>query len=62
VLEFVQLVQLALDGPVADNFDDPTVRDRTQWLIMPADRPPLHGFVLSCPLGPYQLLHRSDNR
>jgi hypothetical protein len=62
VSEFVQLVQLALDRPVADNFDDPAVRNRTQWLIAPADGLPPRGFVPSCALGPYQLLHRGDNR
>ncbi len=62
VFDFAQLVQLALDRPVADNFDDPATRDRTQWLITPGDRPPPPAFVPSCPLGPYQLLHRGGGR
>jgi hypothetical protein len=56
--EFVQLAQLALGRPIADDFDDPAVRDGTQWLIVPAKQPPPRGFVSSCPLGPYQLLQR----
>ena len=57
--DLAQMIQIALNRFVANTRDDPTAGERAQWLLTQADQPPPRAFVLSCPLGPYQLLRRS---
>jgi hypothetical protein len=60
--DFAPLLELSLDRPVEDNFEDPKVLDKMQWLMVRMarlDQPVPPGFSLHCKLGPYCLLHRS---
>ena len=59
--DFAPMVELVLDRHVEDNFDDAKVRDSMQWIMVRADQPPPHGFLLHCKLGPYRLLHRGES-